>query len=80
MLLIIYPIVKKRYGQQVWNRLPVSAQKIILATKVTLNAFLIVFFITSIVLGLAMPILLVIACIELLIENIYLKNKVEAEK
>ena len=75
LLIFAYPALKRRYGQSVWNRLPSSIQRIALAIRIV-GLFLAICFL--LLLGLSMPILLVLACIQLMIENYRLRNELEA--
>jgi hypothetical protein len=74
VLFFAYPVLKKRYGPQIWNRLPPAVQVVLQALRLVALVLVILFLL---LLGLAMPILLVLACVQLLIENYRLREELE---
>lgn len=77
LLLFAYPALNRRYGDRVWNSLPPFVQVLALAIKIVVLVLLICFFF---LLGLWMPILLVLTCIYLLVDNYRLREELETTR
>jgi hypothetical protein len=77
LLLFFYPILKRRYGERIWNSLPPFVQQIALGIRIVALVLLICFFF---LLGLSMPLLLVLACIYLMVDNYKLKEELEKSR
>jgi hypothetical protein len=77
LLLIIFacPALKRRYGQRLWSRLPPYVQRMGLALRIVV---LVLEACLWLLLGLYMPLLLVLACIALMVENYRLHRELQS--
>lgn len=74
---LAYPVLKRRYGQRLWNSLPPAARGVVLALRVVV---LLLKACLWLLLGLYMPLLLVLVCIKLMIENYKLHSALETSR
>lgn len=71
---LLYPTLKRRYGQSVWSRLPRPVQQLLSGLRMVA---LLLWAVLTFLVYLSMPLLLVILCIQLLIENYRLAAELE---
>jgi multisubunit Na+/H+ antiporter MnhB subunit len=75
LIILAYPALKRRYRRRLWDSLPPFIQRSGLALKIVV---LLLEACLWLLLGLYMPLLLVLACIALMIENYRLRRDLEA--
>jgi hypothetical protein len=72
LLVLLFPYLKKRFGQPLWRRLPRIARLIILGLKIIGLVLLILVYV---LLGFYFPILLVVVSADLALQNYHLSEK-----